>query len=203
MLSAMTICFSLAIHSAIRDIMASTIADSDIIVALYNEDRPPPNVFFRILYCGDRVFPAFERILKKDDRQESSLKILNLLRFVGGDRSRFVKYTVRDLAHHSNDNRTIALSLLAQIGSANEASAVVALLSDEEVTVAFEAGDCLVAIGTERELIAFDITLRAELAKGKNDRDWLKTKRDKLKERLDREKAASALKAIVPVAVAK
>ncbi len=130
------------------------------------------------------------------DGRDSTGRIIGILRHYKSDRSRFLKHAVQALTRELSETRITALLLIAQIGSEKEASAVVALLSDEEVAVAFEAGDCLIAIGTERELIAFDITLRAEQAKGKTDRDWLKTKRDKLKERLERDQAK--LKAAVP-----
>jgi HEAT repeat protein len=113
-----------------------------------------------LINYGERLFPAYERLLADKTKNIREVEgILGILRYVKADRSRFVDDAAEVLASPLSSWRRISLQLLADIGRERDASPVVALLSDEQYSVAYNAAETLAAIGGPRELVAFDIWL--------------------------------------------
>jgi HEAT repeat protein len=140
---------------------------------------------------GDRAFDVFEKLLGSTDTtpQEAS-RILFVIRQVNADRSRFVRTAVQHLAHKDPDVRWEAVQLLGKIGTAADASPVVALLSDGEKVadqvIPYAAAKTLAAIGGRREVVAMDAWLLG--ASHRDDphlRAHVKTCRDELQKRLE------------------
>jgi len=109
-----------------------------------------------------RLYAAFEVILDDPREDQETVCLFSTLLSHEGDRSRFVKPAVSRLAHPNPSVRTVALMLLEKIGTQNEATAVVALLSDRDRTVAEEAARALVKLGGPNEVVAMDAWLQGD-----------------------------------------
>ena len=141
-----------------------------------------------------KVYPALEAILAKpaDDGDEVR-RALAVAYEMKGDRSRFVEPAVRALAHPHPSVRRNAARLLGEIGTAKDASPLVALLSDSDDPCVNSAIMALAAIGGPREVVALDVWLvgSSQGAKDKVLRPRGKKYRDELEQRLAKEKKAA------------
>lgn len=145
-----------------------------------------------LIELGARLFPAYERILAQRNKYPREvIGILSVLPSVNADRSRFVDPAIELLAVPAPDLRMGALRLLAEIGRVSDAPPVVALLSDEDYSCAYNAAVTLAAIGGPRELAAFDVWFVTN-PRRKNEelRQHVAKCRDELKLRLEKEKKA-------------
>jgi HEAT repeat protein len=136
---------------------------------------------------GEKAFPDYEAILSDPTADSNEVgRALFILCNVNADRRRFVKHALSRLTDAKSGVRLNAAALLGQIGTATDSSPVVALLSDEYVPVVRSAARTLVAIGSQREVVAMDVWLRG--VSHRNDpelRQYVKQCRDALKKRLD------------------
>jgi HEAT repeat protein len=144
----------------------------------------------QLLKLGESAFPAYEALLA--DPTEHPVRIVNIfvvLRDIKGDRSRFLEHAVRRLVDGDEGVRWHAVKLVAEIGSIAEASPLIALLSDKDITVRYAAAQTLVAIGGSREVIAMDAWLLGDSHRADfKYRQRVKECRDQLQKRLDDER---------------
>jgi HEAT repeat protein len=145
----------------------------------------------QLIQMGDTVFPAYEAILTDPNSKPTEIAgVLLLLRRVKADRSCFRKYAVSCLTDTRDAVQLDALHLLEVIGSPAEASPVVAMLSDGDISLVYNAARTLAAIGGPNELVAMDLWLRGESHRDdRKTREHVKKFRDDLKKRLDAKKA--------------
>lgn len=146
-----------------------------------------------LIRMGEKIFPAYEAILKdpKADAMEVS-GVLSLIGHVNADRSRFLKYTLSRLTDPSSRVRMAAVILLRRIGSPTEASPVIALLSDRDISLVYAAAKTLAAIGGPNELGEMDEWLRSDSQRNDPElREHVQKCRDELKRRLDAKKGSS------------
>ena len=153
----------------------------------FKEDRQ------KLVAWGAEAFPIYLGILEhKECTAMEKSRIFSVLRSVKADRSRFLEAVVSALAHENWSLRSSAVQLVAQIGTAKDASPVVALLSDG-VEPAYQsnchfAAKTLAAIGGPREVIAMDAwLLGVSYADDKPLRTHVKKCRDELAARLAKE----------------
>jgi hypothetical protein len=135
---------------------------------------------------GEIAFPAYETILanpKSDPRiVRSAMEVLISMRV---DR-RFVNLVVDRLADSSWVVRWKALVFLRVHGSEWDTAPVIALMSDKELDVRYEAATVLEKIGGKRDLIAMDAWLKTGSAL-RDEKEFLshvKDCRNKLEKRL-------------------
>jgi HEAT repeat protein len=76
------------------------------------------------------------------------------------DTRRFALLGTKRLSDDDEGVRRLAAALLEKIGTERDTPPLIALLSDEEVTVQHQAAKALVAIGGTRDLIAMDAWLK-------------------------------------------
>jgi HEAT repeat protein len=89
------------------------------------------------------------------------------------------------LAHKDKGVRTSAAWLIGRIGSVQEASILVALLSDDDQFVYVAAASALAKIGGPQELIAMDARLATgDTSRTKHHVGFVKARRDILEKRL-------------------
>lgn len=112
------------------------------------EDRDPDeskDPRTRLLRMGADAFPAYEDILNDPKATPVEVsRILDLVRLVKADRSRFLAHALRRLADSDKEVRCDAVQLLAEIGTSADASPVVALLSDGDRMVVHSSATTLV-----------------------------------------------------------
>lgn len=141
------------------------------------------------------AFPLYARIL--DNPKEDPYivgRVLWFLTEIKADRSQFLDRAVAKLADPDSGVRRSALNLLGVIGTARDEAPVVALLSDQEWTVAIAAAKTLAAIRDRRALAAIDVWLATSTPlKDHNERfnetfrQDIAKYRDQLKARLEKE----------------
>jgi HEAT repeat protein len=136
---------------------------------------------------GEAAFPALEAIIADPkSRSEQVACALIVVRDAKGDRRRFVEPTVQRLADSTSDVRRYAVLALAMIGSDRDTAPVVALLSDEDVSVVYAAAKTLAAIGGRRDVVAMDVWLKTgNHREARGLRKDVKECRDALQKRLD------------------
>lgn len=145
---------------------------------------------------GRRAFPVYEAILSDPKSDPYTVeRTFAILREVDADRSQFRDYAVQRLADPNWDLRTAALFLLEKIGGPRETPPIVAILSDKKPGVARGAATVLLAIGDERTVVAMDVWLNSDMRRDDPRGDeWVRKHvaecRDKLKQRLEKEKKA-------------
>jgi hypothetical protein len=139
-----------------------------------------------LLDMGERAFPAFEAILSDPKAKPFEVRgVFSIVGTVKADRRRFVEHAVRRLADADSGVRKSAVWVLERIGTAKEASPVVALLSDENKVTVHYAAKTLAAIGGPREVVAMDAWLLGASHRGDAHlRQHVKECRDKLQKRL-------------------
>jgi HEAT repeat protein len=142
-----------------------------------------------VLDRGTAAFPAYEAILADPASTHDDLEgVLNMVRRTDAPKERFLPLVVPLLAHRNWSMRRSAILLLEQIGTPEEGSILIALLSDEAGNpVRSPAARALAATGGRRELIAMDLWLRSAAINDPNDTtllDHVKECRDKLEMRL-------------------
>jgi hypothetical protein len=142
----------------------------------------------KLVSLGTAAFLVYDAILADPNHHSlERARIFDVLKDVEGDRSRYVELAIQSLSHADTPLRYAALRLLAKIGSKADTAPVVALLFDEERLIVYEAAETLVAIGSRRDLVAFDAWLR-NAATNKLDSliiEGIQKRRDALKKRLD------------------
>jgi hypothetical protein len=107
---------------------------------------------------GSSLFPAYSRLIKSNDLSPEQLGwVFTVVAKVKADRSQFLETAVAALAHKDVEVRRSSLYLLAQIGSARDATPVAALLGDRETLVVYGAAETLSAIGDRRALTALEV----------------------------------------------
>lgn len=145
----------------------------------------------QLVEMGEKVFPAYEAILADTkSRSHEVASVLSLLREVKADRRGFRKYAVARLADARDGVVLNAVQLLEVIGGPAEASPLVALLSDRDLTNSFAAAKALAAIGGPNEVVAMDVWLRGDSHRGDRQlREDVQKYRDDLKKCLDAKKA--------------
>lgn len=145
------------------------------------------------------ALPFYTRILD-DPKEEPSVvaRTLLVLTKVKADRSPVLERAVTKLADSDGDIRRNATRLLGQIGGTRDTAPIIALLSDDDVSVGMAAAEAIQAIGGPRDLVALDAWLRVSPNKQHTPeyrkqyeklRDHVEKARDGLKTRLDKEKA--------------
>lgn len=151
---------------------------------------------YRLLELGTKAFPSYEKLLADPKTSTNQVaRIFSVLREVPGDRSRFVETAVKSLTSPAPYLRDSAVRLLGAIGSRRDTAPIVASLYDNEIVVISAAAETLVELGGQRELVAFDVWLRAAKARGigKPLIDMLRKHRDALEFRLKLEEKNKAL----------
>ncbi|HEY7153802.1 MAG TPA: hypothetical protein VH575_07565 [Gemmataceae bacterium] len=145
----------------------------------------------QLIEMGEKAFPAYEAILSDPESDSYEIGgVLGVLCEVKADRRRFLNHAVSRLTDIDSSVRHNAVILLKQIGSAGEASPVVALLSDKDKVVVHYAAKTLTAIGGSNEVVAMDVWLRGVSHRGDGDlRKHVQKCRDALKKRLDEARA--------------
>ena len=89
-----------------------------------------------LIELGERVFPIFVIILdSRDLKNVEQSAIFSALSEVKADRSRFLGYALKSLAHKSDMVRASSIHLLEKIGSSRDSAPLVALLSDADSTI--------------------------------------------------------------------
>jgi hypothetical protein len=109
-------------------------------------------VSWSLVRLGEQAFPIYEKMLA--NAQLDSFNVARLFAVIGAvqaDRRRFVDPAVRGLCHPDYYVRLEAVKLLAEIGTRDDASPIVALLSDQHPWVAHAAATTLAKIGGPRE----------------------------------------------------
>lgn len=145
---------------------------------------------------GERLYPAYERILA-DDRTwlVSAQNVIDNLLAVGGDRARFADPVAARLWMPSPSLRGSAAMLLGQIGTERQAAALIPLLADTSryttpsITVRSLAAEAMAKVGGRRELAALDQFVALSKISDKlagPDVDAIVKARDALKVRLDK-----------------
>jgi len=136
---------------------------------------------------GAAAFPAYRVILTDPKSTNAEIAgVLSALIFVKARKEQFRDLTVSYLSHQDSDVRVTATGLMQQIGTPEEGSILVALLSDENLMIVNAAATALAKTGGRREVVAMDAWLRAGVA----HRDapvylkHVKTCRDALEKRL-------------------
>ncbi|HKA07610.1 MAG TPA: HEAT repeat domain-containing protein [Gemmataceae bacterium] len=136
---------------------------------------------------GSSANGVYLEILKEKDA--GSLEITRIFSLVArqkGDRTEFLVLVLKTLSHKEAGVRFGAANLLGEIGSADHASAIVPLLSDEESIVQSHAAHAIAKIGTAKELEAFERRLSVRHTADNPDLlDDLKGCRERLKKRLE------------------
>ena len=151
---------------------------------------------YRQLELGTKAFPSYEKLLADPKTSTNQVaRIFSVLREVPGDRSRFVETAVKSLTSPAPYLRDSAVRLLGAIGSRRDTAPIVASLYDNEIVVISAAAETLVELGGQRELVAFDVWLRAAKARGvgKPLIDMLRKHRDALEFRLKLEEKNKAI----------
>jgi HEAT repeat protein len=143
-----------------------------------------------LLRMGERAFPAYEAVLSDPKAPPHDVAIsFAVLGEVEADRRLFLKYVVSHLKDEDQRVRRNGLHLLGEIGSAADASPVVALLSDEREDIPCIAASTLADIGGPSELVAMDVWLRGVSYRDNADiREGVRYHRDELKKRLEEDK---------------
>ncbi len=119
----------------------------------------------KLVKVGAAAFPAYEAIIADPRSGETEYgRIFWVLHDIPADRTRFIEPVIKSLTSRSEPLRRSAVRLLGKIGTEKEIAPIVALLSDEEISVVHEAAAALAAIGGERELVALEIWIRAAKA---------------------------------------
>jgi hypothetical protein len=134
-----------------------------------------------------RVLAACETVVARPESDGELRAAFLFLARMKGDRHRFVEPAVAALKHADAGVRIGAATLLGEIGSRNEAAALVAALSDGDATL--PAAEALAAVGGPNEVTAMDAWL-AGPGRDRLDvyRDGVKEGRDALAARLARER---------------
>lgn len=143
-----------------------------------------------LIHMGEKAFPAYEAILSDPKAYDVEVcGVFGIIYEVKGDCRRFIKYALARFMDSDYGVRRCAVWILGAIGSAAEASPVVALLSDEEKIVAYAAAKTLVAIGGPNEVVAMDVWLRGVSHRDDRElREHVQKCRDALKKRLSEKK---------------
>jgi hypothetical protein len=111
-----------------------------------------------LVKLGPKAFPVYHKILAAADSNPTQVsRVFLVLNEVRSDRKQFLELTVVRLADMHDGVRWAAAKFLGQIGSANDASPLVALLNDPEESVALNAAKSLGVIGGQREKLALII----------------------------------------------
>jgi HEAT repeat protein len=117
-----------------------------------------------------RIIAAAEVMLANSESDEELAEVFGALWWAEGDRRHLVTRTVRALRHTDREVRGSAARLLGEIGSRNEALALVAMLSDEDYWLNCDVVEALACIGGPNELIALDNWIRRASPKAKSER---------------------------------
>lgn len=142
-----------------------------------------------LVRMGEKVFAAYEAILSDPKSTPDEIgRAFCVLSYIEADRRRFAKYAVMHLTDADFGSRYNAVSLLEEIGSAADASPVVALLSDKSIEVVGVAAQTLVSIGGPNEVVAMDVWLRGIGRPEKDIQKAIQSHRDKLRMRLEEDK---------------
>jgi HEAT repeat protein len=142
---------------------------------------------YKLLELGPKAFPVYEKLLADPKTNSGQVsRIFSVLREVPGDRSRFLETAIKNLTSPSFSVRYSAIRLLGAIGSHRDTAPIVASLYDKDIGIISAAAETLAEIGGRRELVAFDVWLRASKARGigKPLIDMLRKHRDALEFRL-------------------
>jgi HEAT repeat protein len=140
----------------------------------------------QLVKLGAKALPAYEVILADPKSKPLELLVvMGLVSEIKADRTRFRDLAVGLFPHSDPRVRREALQLLAEIGTEQDTSPILAMLSDEEKLIRQEAAKTLVKLGGKRDLVALDIWLKT--GNYRNDIHYLnfvKECRDKLEKRL-------------------
>jgi HEAT repeat protein len=144
-----------------------------------------------LVAMGEKAFPTYEAILSGPEETSHDVwAVLTVLSSVLGDgkpkHRRFLTHATSRLTDSDSAMRASALAVLKRVGSPTEASLVVALLSDEERSIIYNAAETLAVIGGPNEVVAMDVWLRG--VSHREDiqlREQVQKCRDELKKRLD------------------
>jgi HEAT repeat protein len=117
-----------------------------------------------------RIIAAAEVMLANPESDKELAEVLGALWWAGGDRRHLVTRTVRALRHTDPEVRGSAARLLGEIGSRNEALALIATLSDEDYWLNCDVVEALACIGGPNELIALDNWIRRASRKATSER---------------------------------
>jgi hypothetical protein len=141
-----------------------------------------------LIELGPAPFRIYERILA-DHELDSQIvgRALFVIKEIKANRSRFLEPTVRRLLDQKRGIRYHAVELLAEIGGDKEIPLVVASLSDEDFSIAYQAAITLKAIGNHRTVTAIDIWLNSPTHQDNRElRQHVLWCRNELKARLDK-----------------
>lgn len=140
-----------------------------------------------LVRMGEKAFPAYEAILVDPKAQHNEVSgLFVILRDVKADRRRFRRHAISRLTDSNKGVRRCAVTLLGHIGGSTEASSIVALLSDEDRSIAYASAKALSAIGGPNEVVAMDVWLRGVSHRDDRQlREHVQKCRDELKKRLD------------------
>ncbi len=152
----------------------------------------------QLIDMAERACPAFDFVFSDPKANSHEIaRVFGVLAQVRVDRRQFLDHAIVGLAHSDASVRWAAVRLLEDIGSSDEASPVVALLSDGEKVadkvIAYAAAKTLSVIGGRREVTAMDAWL---LGSAHRDDQHLRAHVKKCREELDKRlKAAAKAKA--------
>jgi hypothetical protein len=142
-----------------------------------------------LVRMGEKVFAAYEAILSDPKSTSDEIgRAFCVLSDIEADRRRFAKHAVMHLTDADFGSRLNAVNFLGKIGSAADASPVVALLSDRDISLVYAAARTLAAIGDPNEVVAMDVWLRGVCHRDKDAQKAVQYHRDKLKKRLEEDK---------------
>ncbi len=143
--------------------------------------------------AGERAYPAYEVILS--DPASDPRLVMRILAIVSGqrrsDRSRFRPALRKRLTDPVDYVRYWAVAAVGQIGTRDDLPALAAFLSSDDRRTVKMAAAAIAHIGGEAALTALDVWLLT--GRDRNDADLRKhvtELRDKLKQRLEKEKRA-------------
>ncbi len=121
--------------------------------------------FAVLMEYGAAAFPAYETILTDPKSEIGEIAgVLSALNFVKAPIVQFRRLVVPYLSHKDRIIREPAVGLMKIIGTPGEGSILIALLSDEDKSIAHQAATALAKVGGVRDVIAMDAWLRAGVA---------------------------------------
>lgn len=136
---------------------------------------------------GAAAFPIYLAILTNTESDpEVVAGVISVLSEVDAPKGQFRELVIPYLSHKDDNVRYTSMFLMKQIGTREEASILIALLSDKHGLVRYEAAEALAVIGSQRELTAMDAWLMAATARRENKYhlEHVKKCRDLLDKRL-------------------